>query len=140
MPRNTNSCRSCIGNGCETRMTVPFGPRARHKSLPRRHKKQFSNIAPKSLFARQQPKPAGTAAVARLLGAMGRESDPLHGQERRKDPKTTLENSRFYKTSLKSGFFESTILSKSSKSRVVLGGKGGQTAGDERAEAFSFFG
>ena len=122
--------------------SVPRGhsrPRTRHKSRPPRHQKQFSNIAPKPLFARQQLKPAGAAAAARLLGAMGREPDPRHGRERPKAPKTTLENSHFYKTSLKSGFFESTILSKSSKSRVVLRGLGGQTAGSGRAEAFSFF-
>ena len=122
--------------------SVPRGhsrPRTRHKSRSPRHKNQFSNIAPKSLFARRRPTPARAAIAARLLGAMGREPDPRHGRERQKAPKTTLENSHFYKTSLKSGFFESTILSKLPKSRVVLGGMGGQTAGDGRAEAFSFF-
>ena len=106
---------------------------------PPRHKNQFSNIAPKSLFARQQLKSARAAAAARPRRAMGREPDLQHGQERRKASKTTLENSHFYKTSLKSGFFESTILSKSSKSRVVLRGMGGQTARDGRDAAFSFF-
>lgn len=122
--------------------SVPRGhsrPRTRHKSRPPRHKNQFSNIAPKPLFARRLLTPAGAAAAARPRRAMGREPDPLNGQERPKAPKTTLENSHFYKTSLKSGFFESTILSKSSKSRVVLRGLGGQTAGDGRAAAFSFF-
>ena len=114
-------------------------PRTRHKSRTPRHKNQFSNIALKSLFARRRREPATAAAAARLLGAMGREPDLRHGRDRRKQPKTTLENSHFYKTSLKSGFFESTILSKLPKSRVVLGDKGGQTAGDGRAEAFSFF-
>ena len=114
-------------------------PRTRHKSRTPRHKNQFSNIAPKSLFARQQLKPATAAAAARLRRAMTHAHHPRHGRERRKPTKTTLENSHFYKTSLKSGFFESTILSKSSKSRVVLGGMGGQTAGDGRVEAFSFF-
>ena len=114
-------------------------PRTRHKCRPPRHKKRFSNIAPKSLFARRRPTPARAAIAARLLGAMGREPGPRHGRERRKAPKTTLENSYFYKTSLKSGFFESTILSKLLKSRVVLGGMGGQAAGDGRAAAFSFF-
>ena len=134
--------RHCLRFGFCALARRPRGrsrPRTRHKSRTPRHKKQFSNIAPKSLFARQQLKPAQAAAAARLLGAMGREPDPQHGRERQKASKTTLENSYFYKTSLKSGFFESTILSKSSKSRVVLGGMGGQAAGDERAEAFSFF-
>ncbi len=122
--------------------SVPRGhsrPRTRHKCRPPRHKKRFSNIAPKSLFARQQLKPARAAIAARLRRAMGREPDPQHGQERQKASKTTLENSHFYKTSLKSGFFESTILSKLPKSRVVLGDKGGLTAEDGRATAFSFF-
>lgn len=114
-------------------------PRTRHKCRPPRHKKRFSNIAPRSRFARRRPKPAGAAAAARPRRAMGREPDLQHGQERRKASKTTLENSHFYKTSLKSGFFESTILSKLPKSRVVLGDKGGQTAGDGRAAAFFFF-
>lgn len=114
-------------------------PRTRHKCRPPRHKKRFSNIAPKSLFARRRPTPARAVIAARLLGAMGREPDPRHGRERQKTSRTTLENSYFYKTSLKSGFFESTILSKLPKSRVVLGDKGGQTAGDERAAAFFFF-
>ena len=134
--------RHCLRFGFCALARRPRGhsrPRTRHKSRPRRHKNKFSNIAPKSLFARQQQKPARAAIAARLLGAMGREPDLRHGQERRKPPKTTLENSHFYKTSLKSEFFESTILSKSSKSRVVLRGMGGQTARDGRAEAFSFF-
>lgn len=106
--------------------SVPRGhsrPRTRHKCRPPRHKKRFSNVAPKSLFARRRLTPARAAAAARLLGAMGREPDPRHGRERQKASKTTLENSYFYKTSLKSGFFESTILSKLPKSRVVLGGQ-----------------
>ena len=87
-------------------------PRTRHKCRTPRHKNQFSNIAPKSLFARQQQKPARAAIAARPRRAMGHEPDLRHGQERPKAPKTTLENSHFYKTSLKSGFFENTILSK----------------------------
>ncbi len=87
-------------------------PRTRHKSRTPRHKNQFSNIAPKSLFARRRPTPARAAAAARLRRAMTHAHHPRHGRDRRKQPKTTLENSHFYKTSLKSGFFESTILSK----------------------------
>ena len=134
--------RHCLRFGFCALARRPRGrsrPRTRHKSRTPRYKNQFSNIAPKSLFARQRREPATTAAASRPRRAMGREPDPLNGQERRKAPKTTLENSHFYKTSLKSGFFKSTILSKSSKSRVVLGDKGGQTAGDGRAEAFFFF-
>ena len=141
VPRLTRSCglpslptlwflRAC---------SVPRGhsrPRTRHKSRPPRHKKRFSNIAPKSLFARRRLTPAGAAAAARLLGAMGREPDPRHGRERPKAPKTTLENSYFYKTSLKSGFFESTILSKSSKSRVVLRVWAGKRRGTEELRHF----
>ena len=134
--------RHCLRFGFCALARRPRGrsrPRTRHKSRPPCHKKRFSNIAPKSLFARQQLKPARAAAAARPRRAMGHEPDPRHGRERQKAPKTTLENSYFYKTSLKSGFFESTILSKLPKSRVVLRGMGGQTARDGRAAAFSFF-
>ena len=140
--RFLRTSRHCLRFGFCALARRPRGhsrPRTRHKSRPPRHKKRFSNIAPKSLFARRRLTPAGAAAAARLLGAMGHEPDLRHGRERQKASKTTLENSHFYKTSLKSGFFESTILSKSSRSRVVLRGMGGQTARDGRAEAFSFF-
>ena len=142
LARSPRTSRHCLRFGFCALARCPRGrsrPRTRHKSRTPRHKNQFSNIAPKSLFARQQLKPARAAIAARPRRAMGHEPDLRHGRERRKAPKTTLENSHFYKTSLKSGFFESTILSKSSKSRVVLRGMGGQTAGDGRAEAFSFF-
>lgn len=127
--RFLRTSRHCLRFGFCALARRPRGrsrPRTRHKSRTPRHKNQFSNIAPKSLFARRRREPATAAAAARLLGAMGHEPDLRHGQERRKPPKTTLENSHFYKTSLKSGFFESTILSKLSKSRVVLGDMGGK--------------
>lgn len=120
--------RHCLRFGFCALARRPRGrshPRTRHESRPRRHKNQFSNIAPKLLFARRRPTPAGAAAAARLRRAMTHAHHPRHGRDRRKQPKTTLENSHFYKTSLKSGFFESTILSKSSKSRVVLRDMGG---------------
>ena len=137
--RFLRTSRHCLRFGFCALARRPRGhsrPRTRHKSRTPRHKNQFSNIAPKSLFARRRREPATTAAAARPRRAMTHAHHPRHGQERRKAPKTTLENSHFYKTSLKSGFFESTILSKSSKSRVVLGVWAGKRRGTKERRRF----